>query len=75
MLTHKKHKYILVLMLPGIVCLGSCTRAHYNYCPKYPIAGPNVASELEKYDYHTHTSLWEWIGRIDKLRQELDLCR
>ena len=44
------------------------------YCeclhPIYPVAGKTVAEELEKAGELPNT--WEWIGRIDKLRQELE---
>ena len=71
----KKHKFILVLMPVEILCLASCVRTSYNHCPTYPIAGAKVAAELEQHDYHSHKNTWEWLGRIDKLRQELELCR
>ena len=54
-------------------CLNGCTTANYNNCYVYPIAGEKVAQELEKAGEIPNT--WEWIGRIDKLRQELELCR
>lgn len=47
----------------------------YNYCPTYPLAGNKVAEELKEIDYQHHPHTWDWIGRIDKLRQELELCR
>ena len=58
-----------------IICLNSCTRVHYNSCPTYPIAGAEVANELTKLDYEHFVNTWEWIGRINKLRQELELCK
>jgi hypothetical protein len=33
-----------------------------------------VAAELEKANYSEFPNTWEWIGRIDKLRQELEVC-
>ncbi|MBQ9732070.1 MAG: hypothetical protein IJV97_03170 [Alphaproteobacteria bacterium] len=57
-----------------MLCLSSCTQKNYNYCPIYPIAGSNVANELQRLNYQDYPYTWEWIGRIDKLRQELDIC-
>jgi hypothetical protein len=33
-----------------------------------------VAAELEKISYDQAPNFWEWLGRIDKLRQELEVC-
>ena len=71
----KKQRFILSLMLLGQSFLASCTIANYNNCPTYPVAGEKVASELEKASYDEYPNTWEWIGRIDKLRQELELCK
>lgn len=74
MLAKKQQRYTLSLILAGILCLSSCTMASYdNYCPVYPIAGDKVAKELESAGDLPDT--WEWIGRINKLKQELDLCK
>lgn len=59
---------ILVMFL-----LLGCTQVSYNNCPVYPVAGEKVAKELESAGDLPNT--WEWIGRVDKLRQELDLCK
>jgi len=48
---------------------------HYDFCPVYPVAGLPVAQELEKLTADEYPNTWEWIGRIDKLRQELELCK
>ena len=71
----RKLKYILLLMLGVICCLNGCTTANYNFCVSYPIAGEKVAAELEKVPYNGYENFWEWLGRIDKLRQEIELCR
>ena len=52
-------------------CLSSCTSVSSDYCPVYPVAGVAVAEELEQAGDLPAT--WEWIGRIDKLRRELEL--
>ncbi len=62
-------------MLGATLCLSSCAAADYKLCPVYPVAGPAVASELEKLPAQRYAATWEWIGRIDKLRQQLELCK
>lgn len=64
---------MLSLMLAALSCLSSCTTVNSDYCPVYPIAGDKVAKELESAGDLPDT--WEWIGRINKLKQELDLCK
>ncbi len=60
-------------MLIGMSFLSGCAPASYSMvCPSYPIAGSHVADELESAGNLPAT--WEWIGRLDKLRQELELC-
>ena len=34
-----------------------------------------MADELENATAVDYPATWEWIGRIDKLRQELELCK
>ncbi len=71
----KRPRFILALMLTALLCLLSCAPANCNLCPTYPVAGPKVAAELEHAGYDNYRHTWEWLGRIDKLRQELELCR
>ncbi len=75
MLRKSGRRSIRGLMLPGLLCLSSCAPVNYSGCPVYPAAGAKVAAELEKASYSEFPNTWEWIGRIDKLRQELELCR
>ncbi len=63
------------LMLGATLCLSSCAGENYKPCPVYPLAGPSVAAELQQFSAEECPALWEWIGRINKLRQELDLCQ
>ncbi len=56
-----------------MICLSSCAQVSSDYCLVYPVAGEKVAAELEQAGDLPAT--WEWIGRIDKLRRELELCR
>ena len=65
-------------MKVATLCLNSCAVTNSDHivsCPIYPIAGENVAKELEKADYTSFPYTWEWIGRINKLRLELELCK
>lgn len=64
-----------VLMPAAALCLSSCAKEIYDFCPVYPIAGDKVAAELEKLSFEQAPAFWEWLGRIDKLRQELELCQ
>lgn len=69
----KRQIFKLSLTLLALICLSSCMTTSYNFCPTYPIAGEKVAKELESAGDLPNT--WEWIGRINKLKQELDLCK
>ena len=66
---------MLNLVLVAMSCLNSCAKTCYNTCPVYPIAGERVAQELENLRYEQAPNLWEWLARINKLRQELELCQ
>lgn len=71
----KGRKFTLSLMLAALSFLSSCTTVNSDYCPVWPTAGPAVAAELERVNYSEFPNSWEWIGRLNKLRQELELCR
>lgn len=71
MLKAKKLKYFQCLTLINLICLSSCTSINSEYCPIYPIAGPKVAEEIKDIN---GKYFWEWLGRINKLRQQLELC-
>ena len=73
MWTERGRRFTLGLMFLVMNCLSSCTSVSSDYCPVYPVAGVAVAEELEQAGDLPAT--WEWIGRIDKLRRELELCR
>lgn len=66
---------MLGLTLAALSCLSSCTTVNSDYCPVWPPAGPAVAAELEKANYSEFPNTWEWLGRLNKLRQELELCK
>ena len=55
--------------------MSSCVRANYDFCPMYPVAGEKVASELDQVEFEKAENFWEWLGRIEKLREELELCK
>ena len=62
-------------MLIGMSLLTSCKAVNYDNCPVYPVAGQKVAEELKKAPYNEYPNTWEWLGRINKLRQEIELCK
>lgn len=61
-------------MLTVMSCLSSCaqTVCEQRFMPAFPHAGPKVADELENLDAAHYPHLWEWVGRLNKLRQELE---
>lgn len=63
------------LMPAVMICLSGCAPVIYDSCPLYPVGGEKVAAELEKVSYEQAPAFWEWLGRIDKLRQELEVCK
>lgn len=62
-------------MLIVMNLLTSCKQINYENCPTYPVAGKQVAEELKNANYIDYKNTWEWLGRINKLRQELELCK
>lgn len=59
-------------MLLSMIYLSSCAAENYNCCPTYPIAGAKVAQSIEQINA---PEFWEWLARINKLRQQLELCQ
>lgn len=39
------------------------------------MAGKKVGQELTKLSYQEYPNTWEWLARIHKLKQELELCK
>lgn len=71
----RKQLYILSLIQIVMSCSSSCPPINYeDICPVYPVAGEKVASELYAIPYDNYENLWEWLARINKLKQELDIC-
>lgn len=60
-------------MLLAVSCCRSSKTTLCN-CPIYPIGGRAVGQELSNLNYSEYPNTWEWIGRINKLRQELEIC-
>ena len=58
-------------MLVGMSCLNSCMKTNCD-CPVYPIAGKKVAEELSSVEQDLPNT-FEWLGRINKMRMELQL--
>lgn len=58
-----------------VLFLSSCAKDCSNpVAPTWPVAGPKVADELEPLADKLPNTI-EWLGRLDKLRQELLLYR
>ena len=72
MLKLKRLKYYQSLMLASLFFLSSCSTTNYDYCPAYPVAGEKVANEIKDLEGEY---FWDWVGRINKLRQQLELCK
>lgn len=64
-------------MLSALSCLNSCAPVVCETIdlPPFPYAGPQVAAELEGLSTTEYPHLWEWIGRLNKLRQELEIMQ
>lgn len=62
-------------MLVVMSCLSSCAPVNCEpavLLPVFPKAGAAVADELETLSVNEYPHLWEWIARLNKLRQELE---
>lgn len=70
---HKRQppSFRLLLMLLSLSSLNSCVTKNSDYCPVWPIAGVKVAAEIEQFEGQ---AFWEWMARLNKLRQQLELC-
>jgi hypothetical protein len=44
-------------------------------CPAWPPAGTQVATELERLGEDEFPAFWEWMARLDKLRDQLETTR
>ena len=61
-------------MLIALSFLNSCAKdfCEYGPLPVFPRAGNAVAAELDNLSDLEYPHLWEWIGRLNKLRLELE---
>ena len=61
-------------MLIVMSCLNSCvqTTCEEAVLPQFPYAGPKVADELQNLSAEEYPNLWEWVGRLNKLKLELE---
>lgn len=61
---------VLVMMLLNS-CAQTCTNANLNL-PPWPVAGKEVAKELDNIPYEGYEHFWAWLGNgLDKTRQIL----
>lgn len=72
----------LVLVATATISLAACATAASEpapravaACPPYPVAGPAVADELERLPASQVPALWEWFGRLDRFRDQLEAVR
>jgi len=71
----------LGLMLLAMSFLSACITAtsdapvSSNACPAWPPAGTQVATELERLGEDDFPAFWEWMARLDKLRDQLETTR
>lgn len=61
-------------MLLALNLLNSCARGNCEQpvLPQFPHAGVKVAAEMENISAEEFPNLWEWVARLNKLRQELE---
>ena len=66
----------MLSLISPVILLCSCSmKVDYNLCPVYPVGGKPVAEELKNVPYEGYEDFWEWVARVNKLREELELCR
>ena len=68
----------LVLLAALAIFLTGCGAAAFEAgsCPTWPVAGPAVAEEVERgmMPADRFPAFWEWMGRVDKLSDQLLAC-
>lgn len=59
------------------MCLSGCAKESVKpvlcHCPPYPKAGPAVADELEKIDPAIIPATIEWIQRLDRMADQIEV--
>ena len=67
-----------MLLAALAIFLAGCGSAVFESgsCPTWPEAGPAVAEEVERgmMPADRFPAFWEWMGRVDKLRDQLLAC-
>ena len=68
----------LALIATLAIFLAGCGNAAFEpgTCPTWPVAGATVAEEVERgmMPADRFPAFWEWMGRVDKLRDQLLEC-
>ena len=62
-------RFLSGLMLAATIFLSSCAKTCFDYMPQWPVAGPDVAAELESLPYEGYEDFWEWLARLNKTRE------
>jgi|GEM_PF-3314133 hypothetical protein len=62
-----------------VISLGACgtaTGSDPDICPPFPVAGSEVADEIEArmFPSHDYPAFWHWIDRLDVLHEQLKDC-
>ena len=70
-ITKQRQKWLHGLMLLLTLSASGCAKAGCD-CPPWPIAGPAVAKELDYLPEKEFPALYEWLARLDKLRDQLN---
>ena len=69
--TKQQQKWPRVLMLLLTLSVTACAKARCD-CPPWPVAGAAVAEELDYLPEKDFPALWEWLARLEKLRDQLN---
>ena len=69
--TKQRRKWLHGLMLLLTLSASGCAKARCD-CPPWPVAGAAVAQELDYLPEKDFPALWEWLARLDKLRDQLN---
>jgi hypothetical protein len=69
-------------ILIAILCLSGCGTAISEplpamscTAPAWPVAGPAVASEMERLPVDEFPATWDWFARLEKLKAQLAVMR
>ena len=69
--TKQRRKWPRVLMLLLTLSASGCAKAICD-SPPWPVAGAAVARELDYLPEKDFPALWEWLARLEKLRDQLN---